>query len=100
MERTERAGFQNLLSSSQGLSAERTGAVKGAALGAAVERPLTARTVLKKEEEKEKQVKTGHKCEAQLAKRLRVAATMVLSETRGLKLYAVVRGGIGLTKRL
>ena len=37
--------------------------------------------------------------EAQQAKRLHVA-TIVLSETRGLQLCSVIRGGIGLTMRL
>jgi len=39
--------------------------------------------------------------EAQQAKRLHVyVATIVLSATRGLQLYSVIRGGIGLTMRL
>lgn len=95
------AGFGSLLSLLGGMcSSERPAAVQGAPRGAA-KQTLDGedRSAIIAEEGKQRArfraiLKRGT---SQTDARV---PTIVLSETRGLKLFSVVRGGIGLTKRL
>ncbi len=82
-------------------SERKPGAARAARQQARLANHLTART---RSERIEQEGKQGPKCldrspKREQARRLCVS-TIVLSETRGLKLFSVVRGGIELTKRL